>query len=492
MIGMKKNLPAVRTAQSPEITNALLQYPKHVGECWEKTVNILRKEALDSGSRFGKRCSGGLFLDRICGKDFFNAIDPGYPKRAIAALKFISQNPLVIKNPFYYYESFIWQFKEMPNGEYLLGLTPAVVTHYLADNHSVEYSEELVLSFNKTLSRILYKKGCMLVNGVWGHFDMEEEEIRLTVSIDTVEKDERNKENLKKSKISEIDRLPIIKSGAYTKFAYLVRDLVKPALGDINKAYKEGRCPFSLRPEIRTTSVNSGKRGKPKQKNVLRFYIEDPKSEIIEEPEILDADVVEVVEDSGSQPRQKAVEGVQMEIPFTSDSLNDDDKLSEIESQIIEIFTLSGANHIGDYPKCITDQIRERLQTQPNLHDAVVAWIDYCQKFIIKKRQGDEKYIKTKQGAGEVARLLQASLENHNHLVYESPRRKGSKDHLKWNGKDRVVFPWDVDPNFFSNHQNINNNGHSDYNQAAGSQLNSASAAALGIWGQRKWNPPVV
>lgn len=489
---MKKNLPAVRTAQSPEITNALLQYPKHVGECWEKTVNILRQEALDSGSRFGKRCSGGLFLDRICGKDFFNAIDPGYPKRAIAALKFISQNPLVIKNPFYYYESFIWQFKEMPNGEYLLGLTPAVVTHYLADNLSVEYSEELVLSFNKTLSRILYKKGCMLVNGVWGHFDMEEEEIRLTVSIDTVEKDEQNKENLKKSKISEIDRLPIIKSGAYTKFAYLVRDLVKPALDDINKAYEEGRCPFSLRPEIRTTSVNSGKRGKPKQKNVLRFYIEDPKSEIIEEPEILDADAVEVVEDTGSQPRQKIVEGVQMEIPFTSDSLSDDDKLSEIESQIIGIFTLSGANHIGDYPKCITDQIRERLQIQPNLPDAVVAWIDYCLKFIIKKRQGDEKYIKTKQGASEVARLLQASLENHNHLVYESPRRKGSKDHLKWDGKERVVFPWDVDPNFFSNNQNLNNNGHSDYNQVASGQLNSASATAFGIWGQRKWNSPVV
>ena len=490
---MKKNLPAVRTAQSPEITNALLQYPKHVGECWEKTVNILRQEALDSGSRFGKRCSGGLFLDRICGKDFFNAIDPGYPKRAIAALKFISQNPLVIKNPFYYYESFIWQFKEMPNGEYLLGLTPAVVTHYLADNLSVEYSEELVLSFNKTLSRILYKKGCMLVNGVWGHFDMEEEEIRLTVSIDTVEKDEQNKENLKKSKISEIDRLPIIKSGAYTKFAYLVRDLVKPALDDINKAYEEGRCPFSLRPEIRTTSVNSGKRGKPKQKNVLRFYIEDPKSEIIEEPEILDADAVEVVEDSGCQPHQKAVEGVQMEIPFTSESLSDDDKLSEIEGQITEIFRVSEATHIGTYPQCITNQIRERLQTQVNLPDAVGAWIEYCKNFIIKNNQGDEKYIETKQGAKEVARLLQSSLEIHNHLVYESARKKGRKDHLKWNGKDRVMFPWDIDPNFYSNNsQNINSNGQSDNDQAAGSQLNSASAAAFGIWGQRKWNPPVV
>jgi hypothetical protein len=490
---MKKNLPAVRTAQSPEITNALLQYPKHVGECWEKTVNILRQEALDSGSRFGKRCSGGLFLDRICGKDFFNAIDPGYPKRAIAALKFISQNPLVIKNPFYYYESFIWQFKEMPNGEYLLGLTPAVVTHYLADNLSVEYSEELVLSFNKTLSRILYKKGCMLVNGVWGHFDMEEEEIRLMVSIDTVKKDEQNKQNLKKSKISEIDQLPIIKSGAYTKFAYLVRDLVKPALDDINKAYEEGRCPFSLRPEIRTTSVNSGKRGKPKQKNVLRFYIEDPKSEIIEEPEILDADAVEVVEDSGCQPHQKAVEGVQMEIPFTSESLSDDDKLSEIEGQITEIFRVSEATHIGTYPQCITNQIRERLQTQVNLPDAVGAWIEYCKNFIIKNNQGDEKYIETKQGAKEVARLLQSSLEIHNHLVYESARKKGRKDHLKWNGKDRVMFPWDIDPNFYSNNsQNINSNGQSDNDQAAGSQLNSASAAAFGIWGQRKWNPPVV
>ena len=490
---MKKNLPAVRTAQSPEITNALLQYPKHVGECWEKTVNILRQEALDSGSRFGKRCSGGLFLDRICGKDFFNAIDPGYPKRAIAALKFISQNPLVIKNPFYYYESFIWQFKEMPNGEYLLGLTPAVVTHYLADNLSVEYSEELVLSFNKTLSRILYKKGCMLVNGVWGHFDMEEEEIRLMVSIDTVKKDEQNKQNLKKSKISEIDRLPIIKSGAYTKFAYLVRDLVKPALDDINKAYEEGRCPFSLRPEIRTTSVNSGKRGKPKQKNVLRFYIEDPKSEIIEEPEILDADAVEVVEDSGCQPHQKNVDGVQMEIPFTSDNLSDDDKLSEIEGQITEIFRVSEATHIGTYPQCITNQIRERLQTQVNLPDAVGAWIEYCKNFIIKNNQGDEKYIETKQGAKEVARLLQSSLEIHNHLVYESARKKGRKDHLKWNGKDRVMFPWDIDPNFYSNNnQNITNNGQSDNDQAAGSQLNSASAAAFGMWGQRKWNPPVV
>ena len=483
MTGMKKNLPAVRTAQSPEITDALQQYTRYIGKCWERTIAILRNEALDRGYRFGKRCKGGLFLRRVCDSEFLRRIDPVHPQRALKALQHIAENPVVIKSPTYMAVSFIPSLIENGNGEYLMELGNEVIRHYLSDELSIEYDSDLVMSFSTASAAILYKKACMIANGVVGYFDMTEEDIRLTFSVDTF------KDNLKDSKIKELSQLKIKRSTAYKRFDHLISRVIIPGIAEINKAHEDGRCPFSLSPEIHSASSNK------KKPNMVRFFIEDSKddeNDADEDTEIEDADIIEVFEDEESQAHQKTMEGVQMEIPFASDSLSDDDKLSEIESQIIEIFTLSGANHIGDYPKCITDQIRERLQIQPNLPDAVVAWIDYCLKFIMKKRQGDEKYIKTKQGAGEVARLLQASLENHNHLVYESPRRKGSKDHLKWDGKDRVVFPWDVDPNFFSNNQNLNNNGHSDYNQVASGQLNSASATAFGIWGQRKWNPPVV
>ena len=484
MIGMKKNLPAVRTAQSPEITDALQQYTRYIGKCWERTIAILRNEALDRGYRFGKRCKGGLFLRRVCDSEFLRRIDPVHPQRALKALQHIAENPVVIKSPTYMAVSFIPSLIENGNGEYLMELGNEVIRHYLSDELSIEYDSDLVMSFSTASAAILYKKACMIANGVVGYFDMTEEDIRLTFSVDTF------KDNLKDSKIKELSQLKIKRSSAYKRFDHLISRVIIPGIAEINKAHEDGRCPFSLSPEIHSASSNK------KKPNMVRFFIEDPKddeNDDDEDTEIEDADIIEVVEDAESQPHQKAVEGVQMEIPFTSESLSADDKLSEIEGQITEIFRVSEATHIGTYPQCITNQIRERLQTQVNLPDAVGAWIEYCKNFIIKNNQGDEKYIETKQGAKEVARLLQSSLEIHNHLVYESARKKGRKDHLKWNGKDRVMFPWDIDPNFYSNNsQNINSNGQSDNDQAAGSQLNSASAAAFGIWGQRKWNPPVV
>lgn len=484
MIGMKKNFPAIRTAQSPEITNAFQQYTRYVGKCWERTISILRNEALDKGYRFGKRCKGGLFLRRVCDRAFLRRIDPVHPQRALEALQYIAENPVVIKRPKYMAVSFIPSLIENDNGEYLMELGKEVIRHYLAEDLSVEYDSDLVISFKTIAAPVLYKKACMIANGVVGYFEMTEDDIRLTFSFDTIIDD------LKNSIIKKQSQLSVKRSDTYKRFDHLVKWIVIPGIIEVNKAHEDGRCPFLLSFEISSTS--NGKTGHPRQKNMIRFYIEDSKNvenDADEDKEIEDADVIEVVEDSGCQSHQKT--GVQMEIPFSSNSLGVDDKLSEIEGQITEIFKVSEATHIGTYPQCIINQIRERLQTQPNLPDAVLAWIDFCKKFIIKNNQGNEKYIKTKRGAGEVARLLQASLENHNHLVYESPRRKGCKDHLKWNGKDGVVFPWDVDPNFFSNNQNINNNGQSDYNQAAVCQFNCAAATAFGNWEQRKWSPSI-
>lgn len=384
--------------------------------------------------------------------------------------------------------SFITLFMEKGDGEYLMELGKEVIRHYLAEDLSVEYDSDLVISFKTIAAPVLYKKACMIANGVVGFFEMTEEDIRLTFSFDTITDD------LKHLKITKQSQLSVKRSETYKRFDHLIKWIIIPGIAEVTKAHVDGRCPFSLSYEINSTS--NGKSGQPRQKNMIRFYIEDSKNdenEVDEDILIEEADAIEVTDDLIELSHQKMNDCIQMAIPFSYDNLSDDEKLNEIEDQITEIFKLSGATHIGVYPQCIIEQIRKRLQVQPNLPDAVGAWIDYCKKFIIKNNQGNDKYIETKQGAGEVARLLQSSLENHNHLVYESPRKKGKKDHLKWNGIDRVVFPWDIDHIFYSsNNQNKNNNGQSDNNQAAGCQFNSASASAFGFWAKRPWkNPPV-
>ena len=73
-----------------EITDSFPQYTKYIGKCWRKTVDIFRKEVHDKGCNLGKRCKGGgLNLQRLCNSEFFKAIDPKHPERAISALIYI-------------------------------------------------------------------------------------------------------------------------------------------------------------------------------------------------------------------------------------------------------------------------------------------------------------------------------------------------------------------------------------------------------------------
>ena len=124
-------------------------------------MDIFRKEVHDKGCNLGKRCKGGgLNLQRLCNSEFFKAIDPKHPERAISALIYIQAHPVVITKPYYYGVSFIEEMTELPTGDYSILFTSAVIRHYLAEDLSVEYDDDLMNSFKSHSAPVLYQKGC--------------------------------------------------------------------------------------------------------------------------------------------------------------------------------------------------------------------------------------------------------------------------------------------------------------------------------------------
>ncbi|MBE6257366.1 MAG: hypothetical protein E7103_05340 [Prevotella sp.] len=419
------NLPAARAAQSPEITNALQQYTKSVGKYWEKTIRFLRNEALSKGISFSQKSNGGTFLFRTCSENFFRKIDPKHPERVIEAIKYVLTHPLVTQNAkgLFYGVNFVEEFEETDPGIYKLELSRTVVKHYLAGALTVEYDSALVETFKSKSAAVLYKKGCLVVSMMYGFFEMSEEEIRLLFSIDTV----TDIDNLEKAKIKDISNLPILHCNTYERFDHLFIWLINPGLEEINEAYRNGKCPFCLRPETYSLKVRTGKRGPSQCKYFIRFHIEHP--EIYIEAE----EVKPIKEDLLTEQATNRTEAIQTELQFSENINEPVEKLSQIEKLLEKILKDSRGykKFTKKYPKCITDQIRERLCSsfQSCLPDAVLAWIEYTQK-----------EVKDPKG---IARLLQAHLAEELCLVYEGKYRKGTKDHLKWDGKAPVKFPPD-------------------------------------------------
>ena len=259
-----------------------------------------------------------------------------------------------------------------------------------------------------------------------GGFEISEEEIRLLLSIDLVD----DIENLKKKKISDIDELPITRTNGYDRFNQIVSRLIDPALDEIKNAYEEGKCPFVLRKEVKEIKVKTGKRGAPKRKNYISFYIEQPDT-FVEAEEITDETLELEVKDDRQNPTEKRKSVVQIEIPFPDADISVEEKLSQIEELLDKALKASKGyqSYRERYPRCITDQIRERLRfaSQSNLADAVLAWAEYTQQ--------------EAKNPIDFACKLKGRLEEELSLVYEGARSKGTKENLKWDGKAPVKFP---------------------------------------------------
>ncbi len=448
---MKNNCIVLRTAQSVEITDAFPQYTKYIGKCWRKTVDIFRKEVLGTNYKLGKRCKGGgLNLQRLCNSEFFRAIDSKHPERAISALMYIQTHPVVITKPYYYGVSFIEEITELPTGDYSILFTSAVIRHYLADDLSVEYDGNLMNSFmsHSASASVLYQKGCLLANSVRGFFDISEEELRLIFSVDYIEKGEF--ENLNKKRIRDIRKLPIQHTESYKRFDHLIKKVINPGIEEINKAYNEERCPFMMETEVITSSVKTGKRGKPLQKYILRVFIEDPRSDEDEGVQNIDieyADAEEIVDCSVDESQRVSDFGIQTEIPFPLDDSCVEEKFKKIEIEIDRLLKNSRAGHKDAYVKCITDQIRRRYEQQPTLVDATLAWIDYSEQKINEEKKGDKAI------PWHISRFLQSNLERYLHLVYEGKQKKGQKEALKWDGQSPVLFPKEIDSDFYINNE---------------------------------------
>lgn len=408
---METGLPIIKSAQSTEITNALQQYTKYVAKCWEKAVGIFREEVIRAEST-GERRPGKLSLERICDINFLKGIDSKHPDRALLALKYISEHPIVIKKPLYKSINLIPSFEENEKGEYVMELSNKVITHYLAKDLPVKYDMDLVMSFQTISAVTLYKKACLFENRAKGFFRMSEDELRLTFSLDVVKQEYI--ENLEKLRIRDIEKLPIENVLIYAKFSHLIEKIIQPGINEINKAYEEDRCPFMMTIKTETVGIRTGKRGKPKQKNYLKFFIYDA-VDTQEEVEVEYADAVEITPESIIPP-PVADSQVEMALEF-SDESEQTKALIKIREQMTSILKDSKATHTKKYVNGIIAQIKGRLSNCPELPSMVLAWIKFS---------NDE--IKANKGkASEVAKFIQANLKYHCQLFYKGSTYTGNK-----------------------------------------------------------------
>ena len=425
-----KNALVANAKQSDEITDAFLQYNKSILRYWEKTIGILRHELAEQGVRLGKRCQGSLFLSRICSKEFFERIDKKHPERVVEALYYISTHPLVSSKGNAHVISFIWEFKQIVENpwEYRLEFTPAVVKHFLADDITVEYNADLTTTFISKAAPILYKKGCMVINNMCGFFVMSEEEIRLTYSIDQIE----DLDHLKEKRIKEISKLPIVRSADYERFDHLITGLVQPGIDEINDAYKEGRCHFMLRPEQISNKVRTGKRGKPRFEYSLRVYIETEEI-FAEAEEIVTEGTTESVKQDPpveTSAPAKGVSCIQTQIPFEYDNdlkLN----LQKFREEITLIFRDAKAPHTKLYIAQIISMIREKYSSYPTLPSAILSWIEFTKKEVVKQNKEPV----------DLVRMVQSRIEQYCHVYYCCVRHHNKKKKQHQGEDPTPIFP---------------------------------------------------
>lgn len=416
--------------QSSIVTDALQQYTKYTLNCWERTVAILRKEALDKDQPFGKRCPGGLNLKRICGIDFFRQIDDKHPERVADELLYIFEHPLVAKKKTYFGMAFISLFVENPekSGEYLIEFTPSVIQHYLAGDLSVEYDANLVTSFKSSAAPILYKKACMLANGADGYFELTEDQIRLTFSIDTID----DLDHLKDKKIKDTSRLPIIYSDSYQRFDHLFTWLIQPGITEIESAYKDGKCPFYLTHEINKRRKYTGKRGKPQFEYSVRFYIVDDAEDYAATEDVEVEDAV-IVEELSPAPEPSKIQGsaIEAEIPFDYDESELTSSLQKFRDEISDIFRAAKATYTIRYIAQISAMVKERYGSYPTLPSAILAWIEYTRK-IVEEQQ---------KGSVDLLRMVTSRIEQYCHVYYAGSRNAAKKKKLHAEDDLTPIFP---------------------------------------------------
>ena len=169
---------------------------------------------------------------------------------------------------------------------------------------------------------------------------------------------------------------------------------------------------MTIKPE--TVSIRTGKRGKPKQRNYLKFFIYDA-IDTQEEVEVEYADAVEITPESITPP-PVADSQVEMALEF-SDENEQTKTLIKIRDEITSIFKEAKATHTKKYVDGILAQIKERSNNYPELPSMVLAWIKYCTKEITD----------SKGKPSEIAKLIQSKLKIYCQLYYKCSTYTGNK-----------------------------------------------------------------
>lgn len=412
-----------RARQSKEVTDAYQQYCGNIVKYWDRFLVLIREEyeaMKDDAARQGKSLSREGLVCRLAHRTFDKSLckrlDPQHPERVKDAFSYIFRHPLVEERKDGYVKgiSLISEFNFDPK-KWVISMdvnVKSIFRHYLRDKLTVEYDPLLKDSFKNKVTAALYLKGCALSSEVDGFFEFDEDQIRVFLSYDVI----TDIEHLEELCITDIHDAPCIKASGY-RFNDLKSDIIEKALEEIEGAFRAGLCKFYLRLEVQTITIPRQGRGGMKKDHILRFYIEQ------------DADALEPVK--ALTKSVKAVDDrIQDLFPETNETK---EKLERIRKSFVEIIEAGRGTHAKQYQKMIISDIKSRLREQPDLPDAVLAWIDYLRWHVA--REG--------LTASDLARMMQDSLMKKLNLVYWSRNGVKRREQLryKWDGTASVQFP---------------------------------------------------
>lgn len=414
-----------KISQSKEITEALRQYTGLVRKHWDRFVVILLNEYKEMSDRYKKenkrmtvKAIESFFHDREYNKDFLMMIDTENWQRVVESFRYIFNHPLVMMEQGKSFKdmNLLERAVSFDEKKEILTMTinlSDIFRHYMPDKMIFEYDPLLCDSFEKKVTANLYKRGCLVVAELDGVFVLSEREIRLMLSLDDIE----DIEHLAEKNISSIDDLPIIIGNEYKRFDHFLLKEIEPALEEIRKAYLMGRCPFYLEKEHVTVPVSRRGRGGLRKLHSIRFYLRHAE------------------DDTGADVIVVNTEPVQADL--FPDQVETGKKIKAVAERILGVFKRAGYSYGEKYKKVIISDIKARLSVQPNLPDAVLAWIDYCEWFIGRKGLPEEDKNK------EVANFMQSELMTELNLIYPNKSEDRRRRQLlhKWDGTPTVKFP---------------------------------------------------
>lgn len=414
-----------KISQSKEITEALRQYTGLVRKHWDRFVVILLNEYKEMSDRYKKenkrmtvKAIESFFHDREYNKDFLMMIDTENWQRVVDSFRYIFNHPLVMMEQGKSFKdmNLLERAVSFDEKKEILTMTinlSDIFRHYMPNKMIFEYDPLLCDSFEKKVTANLYKRGCLVVAELDGVFVLSEREIRLMLSLDDIE----DIEHLAEKNISSIDDLPIIIGNEYKRFDHFLLKEIEPALEEIRKAYLMGRCPFYLEKEHVTVPVSRRGRGGLRKLHSIRFYLRHAE------------------DDTGADVIVVNTEPVQADL--FPDQVETGKKIKAVAERIQGVFKLAGYSYGEKYKKVIISDIKARLSVQPNLPDAVLAWIDYCKWFIGRKGLPEEDKNK------EVANFMQSELMTELNLIYPNKSEDRRRRQLlhKWDGTPTVKFP---------------------------------------------------